>query len=108
MIRLAELAANPGVLGQVATEEIAGLLTELAALQTSLAIRLLNDSADRAQDAAAEDRLLDIEEAAGKLGVSKDWLYRRSDKLPFTVRIGRALRFSGRGIEKYIRARSGR
>ena len=56
-----------------------------------------------------EDRLLTVEEAARKLAVSDDWLYRHADKLPFTVRIGdRHLRFSAAGIEKFIRQRAGR
>ena len=50
-----------------------------------------------------------MEEAARKLAVSEDWLYRHADKLPFTVRIGdRHLRFSAAGIEKFIRQRAGR
>ncbi len=55
-----------------------------------------------------EDRLLTVEEAAKKLGLSTDWLYRRARKLPFTVRLGRRLRFSERGLDRYIRQRQGR
>lgn len=56
-----------------------------------------------------EDRLLTVDEAATKLGVSKDWLYRRAKKLPFTVfQSPRMVRFSIRGIERYIRQRQGR
>lgn len=56
-----------------------------------------------------EDRLLTVEEAAEKLGVSTDWVYRRSKTLPFVVRpsVG-VVRFSLHGIEKYIRQRQGR
>ena len=51
----------------------------------------------------AQDRLLTIEEASKKLGLSKDYLYRHADQLPFTVRPGlRQLRFSLLGIERYI------
>ena len=47
--------------------------------------------------APAEDRLLVIADAASRLGVSKDWLYRNSGRLPFTVRLAeRALRYSAR------------
>lgn len=52
-----------------------------------------------------EDRLLNIEEAAAILGKTKDWLYRRADRLPFTAREGRLLRFSSNGIQQYIRQR---
>lgn len=54
------------------------------------------------------DRLLDAREAAARLGMTPDWLYRRAPRLPFTVRLGRALRFSAAGIDRYIRARQGR
>lgn len=52
-----------------------------------------------------DDTLLTIDEAAAILGKTKDALYRHSNKLPFTVRDGRSLRFSQNGIQKYIRAR---
>jgi excisionase family DNA binding protein len=49
------------------------------------------------------DELLDVDEAARRLGTSKDYLYRHHARLPFTRRIGRNLRFSALGIERYIR-----
>ena len=54
------------------------------------------------------DRLLTVEEAAPKLGTSVDHLYRHAKNYPFTVRNGRALRFSEVGIERFIRQRMGR
>ena len=54
------------------------------------------------------DRLLDVTEAAGLLGMAPDTLYRKAAGFPFTVRDGRRLRFSRLGIEKYIRSRLGR
>ena len=54
------------------------------------------------------DRLLTAKEAAGRLGKSKDALYRHANKFPFTMRDGRQVRFSEKGIEKYIRQRIGR
>jgi predicted DNA-binding transcriptional regulator AlpA len=53
------------------------------------------------------DRLLNVAEAAVKLGVKPDWLYRHHRSLPFTVRHGRLLRFSELGIDDYIRRRLG-
>ena len=56
---------------------------------------------------AADDRLLTVEEASQKLGVTKDYLYRHADHFPFTVRVGpRQLRFSLHGMERYIRQRT--
>jgi predicted DNA-binding transcriptional regulator AlpA len=53
-----------------------------------------------------EDRLLDAEEAANRLSVSEDWLYRNAKKLPFTRKLGpKMLRFSSDGIQKYLSLR---
>jgi predicted DNA-binding transcriptional regulator AlpA len=53
------------------------------------------------------DRLLNVVQAAEKLGVKPDWLYRHHGALPFRVRHGRLLRFSELGIEDFIRKRRG-
>lgn len=53
--------------------------------------------------APQSDELLDVDEAARRLCTSKDYLYRNHPRLPFTRRMGRNLRFSSLGIEKYIR-----
>ena len=52
------------------------------------------------------DRLLDAGQAAQKLGISKDALYRHN--YPFSLRIGGKRRFSQLGIERYIKQRAGR
>ena len=58
---------------------------------------------------AADDRLLTVEEASGKLGLTKDYLYRHADHFPFTVRVGpRHVRFSLHGMERFIRQRTTR
>jgi len=51
------------------------------------------------------DELLGVEEAALRLGVSRDYLYHNHKRLPFTRRMGRSLRFSAHGIQTYIRGR---
>lgn len=48
------------------------------------------------------DELLDIEGAARRLCVSKDYLYRHAGRFPFTRHIGRKLVFSSVGIDRYI------
>ena len=51
----------------------------------------------------SEDRLLKIDEAAERLGTSKDWLYRNHQKLSFTVYLSeRQIRFSNQGIVEWI------
>ncbi len=50
----------------------------------------------------ANDELIDVSEAASRLGVSADYLYRNHSRLPFTRRAGRKLLFAVKGIEQYI------
>ena len=46
------------------------------------------------------DRLLEVSEAAKRLGVSKDYLYRHAKQWPFAVRVGPGqLRFSEHALE---------
>ena len=49
-----------------------------------------------------QEQLLDVE-AASQAGVSRDYLYRHHAELPFTRRMGKALRFSASGMEKWLR-----
>ena len=49
---------------------------------------------------------LSAREAARRLGLSQDYLYR--SKLPFKVRIGRRVLFSARGLERWNGSRTGR
>jgi len=48
------------------------------------------------------DELLGVAEAARRLGVSPDYLYRHSEDYTFTRRQGRKLLFSAQGIDKHI------
>jgi predicted DNA-binding transcriptional regulator AlpA len=93
-------------------EVIPLLLYPLSAIQSTLAARLVSSQAFGNPPPAAfpeHDHLLTVQAAAAKLGVSEDWLYRRAAKLPFTVRLGpHRLRFSARGMDRYIRQRQGR
>ena len=87
------------------------LLARCAVVQAALVGRLVADliSDHRATAYAPDDdRLLTVEEAAGRLAQTGDWLYRHADELPFTVRVGRHVRFSSQGIDRYIRQRAGR
>jgi predicted DNA-binding transcriptional regulator AlpA len=86
----------------VALDRIAPMMAQMAAIQLSLATRLVAASTERPQSDA--DSLLTIEEAAARLKCSADWLYRHAKRLPFTVRMGRNLQFSEHGIGEAIRA----
>ena len=82
---------------------IPALLAELAGLQARLLLRFNAGGArTRKQD---PERLLTVEEAAELLCTNKDWLYRHHDEFPFTVHLSeQQLRFSARGIAKFIRS----
>ena len=100
MISLDDIAAGADI-GTLSRDQVAGLLHQLAAAQTRLAVVLAEANDDR----PADDRLLDVNEAAARLGETAEWLYRRSKTLPFARRQGRHVRFSSRGIDEYIRGR---
>jgi predicted DNA-binding transcriptional regulator AlpA len=55
-----------------------------------------------------EEKLLVADEAASRLGTTKDWIYRQR-RLPFAVKLGKRMtRYSASGISKWIRNREGR
>jgi excisionase family DNA binding protein len=103
---LAALVGDPAKVAHVPPTRIPALLSQLSAVHSAIAARLM--AADRDEPTATEDTLLTVSQAAERLGVSKDWLFRRSRTLPFVVRLGRHLRFSNRGIDRYLRSRTGR
>ena len=108
---LADLIATlEQAIAEVSPREAPRLLGDLERLKASLWVRLMSVHPHGSDQApAGEDLLLTVKQAAQKLGVPKDWVYRRAKKLPFTVRLGpRHLRFSLRGIEGFIRQRRGR
>jgi excisionase family DNA binding protein len=81
------------------------LIAELAGLQARAAARLRQSDTAAESSTVGSDRLLDIREAAARLGMSADWLYRHRDKLPFARRVGRrAVRFSESDLERWIAA----
>jgi len=49
-----------------------------------------------------EDGLLNVDKAAEYLSVSKAWLYKNSDRLPFAKKIGGARRFDQRGMRRWL------
>jgi predicted DNA-binding transcriptional regulator AlpA len=107
---LDELAAKPERVSTLSPAALQDLLARCVGVQTILLGALIIAAARAGGEATREpDQLLDIAAAARRLGMSKDWLYRHADQLPFTVPMGsRRRRFSSHGIAGYIRARRGR
>jgi excisionase family DNA binding protein len=83
------------------TEELPRLLGELREVEATALARL---TAPRPAE-QTPDTLLNIDEAASRLAVSRSFLYRNSGKLPFTRHVGAKLLFSATEIARYIKVR---
>ena len=83
-------------------EELPGLIGELEAAKATAWARLTAP----AQVSQKHDELLGVAEAARRLGVSTDYLYRHSGEYSFARRQGRKLLFSALGIDKHIKQRT--
>jgi hypothetical protein len=101
------LAAHPEMVAELRVELAEALLARCHTLEGALFARLLAARTNGGPVASEEDRLLAAADAAERLATTEDWLYRHARELPFTVRSGRQLRFSSRGIERYIREKQG-
>lgn len=58
-----------------------------------------------AAPANSSDRLLTVPELAARMNTSADYIYRHSEQWPFTRRLGRSLRFSQNGYERWMARR---
>jgi excisionase family DNA binding protein len=81
--------------------ELPAVVGALAQVQAVALARLTTAASTSNVQGAGSDYNLSVEEAADRLRVSKDYLYRQAHRLPFTVRIGRKLLFSAKGLEKW-------
>ena len=109
---ICHLISAPEGVAEVSHEKMPAILLRVASLHLALWARLQapRDAIVGLRNARPEepDSNLSVATAAERLGVSKDYLYRHSKELPFTVRIGRRLLFSEKGLEKWNRQRRGR
>jgi predicted DNA-binding transcriptional regulator AlpA len=83
----------------LASDELPRFLGELETVR-AVAWSRLTTSAPATQQ--SRDELLDIDEAAHRLGISASYLYRNHQRFPFSRRVGRSLRFSAQGMDDYI------
>jgi excisionase family DNA binding protein len=88
-----------------ALPELSGALARVSALVSlRLATEPLRDLQETLRAGARADRLLTVQEAAQRLGLTEDWLYRNHGRLPFARKVGeQTLRFSESGIDRWIR-----
>jgi predicted DNA-binding transcriptional regulator AlpA len=73
------------------------LLGDLEEVRTTALARLSTPAAP----VQASDELLNVAQAAAKLGCSRDFLYK--NEFPFVRRLGRKRLYSRNGIEEYLR-----
>ena len=87
-------------------DDLPNILAALAALSAATAAKALCESPVRCGVPESPDENLSTAEAARRLGISKDYLYRHWNRLPFVRRIGRRLLFSARGLDRWNRKRT--
>lgn len=99
---LDELDAEPGTAGGLPLAATTALLARCTRVHGILVAHVLEVAGhgSGAPQAAGEDRLLDVREAAQRLGVSTGTLYRQASQMPFALRVGRSLRFSSQGLDR--------
>lgn len=102
------LAALDEAIAETPPERIPSLLAALSSRLNVATSRLLCLPAEADSPRGKPDENLSVDEAARRMGVSADWVYRHAHALPFALRIGRRLCFSAAGLEKWSRQRQGR
>lgn len=106
---LAELAADPDRLEDLPAEDLPEVLAAAERVRAQVWQRLNRPSKPTANGTDVEkepDQMLTVDKAADRLSVAPDWLYRRSDSLPFARKLSdRTLRFSERGLERWLETR---
>jgi hypothetical protein len=88
-----------------AQDRLPALVAQLAAAQAAAAARLL---APPPKPPAAPEVNISVAEAARRLGVSKDWIYKNATSLPFVARIGTRVVCSAPHVERFRTSRLGR
>jgi hypothetical protein len=79
-------------------EELPNFIGQLEQAKATAWARLQAPTAQQ-----GHDELLDVTEAARRLGIGVDYLYRHASEYLFTRRQGRKLLFSAQGLDKHIR-----
>jgi hypothetical protein len=92
----------------LSAEALPAAMAHLAALQARAAARLAEATNNGNRPELAEDRLLDLAQAAELLGTTDDWL-KRHPELPFVVRVSPGqIRYSARALQRFIALRIGK
>jgi len=78
--------------------QLPALIGELAEVNAVALSRLTSPTME-----SRPDELINVNEAAKRLGVSKDYLYRHHSQYKFARREGRKLLFSSAGLDAYLK-----
>lgn len=99
LVEHATLSELPALAGELA-RGLAEVLARTAASSMPVTVVSTRQQADT---------LLTVNEAAGRLGVPRSWLYRHAKTLPFTRKLShRKLRFDPGGLELWVSTRARR
>lgn len=108
-ITLDDIARDPLRVNALSADATRQLIAKLEMARGALKARRIVLSGEPEALASVPDtpdRLLRVGEAAQRIGIAQDTLYKNADDYPFTQRPRpRCLRFSERGIEKWIKTR---
>jgi excisionase family DNA binding protein len=96
------IARDPAKAAALPAEDRGALIVQAAAVLAALGATMTAARGD-----GEPDTLLTVDQAASRLGLSKDYLYRHARQFPFLVQPNgaRAIRFSARGVARYIEER---
>ncbi len=103
-VSLDGLVGDPTRVASLENEQVSAVLTQIAALQSALAARLLQNGGQ--QNQAAPDKMLTVEEAAALIHETPDWIKRHAKRLRCVVRPSRN-RFlvSENGLNRWLASR---
>jgi hypothetical protein len=104
---LTDICEHPEMIATLPPTVAVSLLEKIAALIPVLLAQAVTPTGN-GHGEVADDRLLTVVELAARLRRSTDYVYRHCDQWGFTRRIGRDLRFSSVGFEKWNRLQSSR
>jgi excisionase family DNA binding protein len=91
-------------LADVPTAELPKAIAALEGAKAAAWARLTTPPAPAEPRGSGDDVLLDVEEAARRIGKSTSWLYRavRARRIPFARKIGHGLRFDPAGLARWV------
>ena len=93
-----ELQAVLNIARRLTPDELPRLLGDLEMVRVTVWLRLSSPAPEEKSTA----ELVDVDEAAKRLGMSASYLYRNHKKFSFSRKLGHSLRFSAEGIASYI------